>query len=63
MFYRIRYQDDVGHGQAETIVEAHNPTEALVKFSHTGRGYAEVHRLREKIVSISAEEPEETGPW
>ncbi len=32
--YRIRFRDVPGQGEQEVLVEAHNTTEALVKFCH-----------------------------
>jgi hypothetical protein len=55
--YRIRYSDTGGHRQQEVLVEAHNTTEAMVKFCHA-RGPAPGAGLASGRVSISAE-PEE----
>ena len=55
MTYRIRYRRPDGPGEAEMVVEAGSPTEAMVKFqcSRDGRSAA---RYEEVITSVRAEE-------
>jgi len=55
MEYRIRYCDPAGSRQAEVVVEAASPTEALVKFCHTCDKREDPVRLRERVTSISTE--------
>ena len=50
MDYRIRYRGRAG--QQEVTVEAHNPTEALVKFQHLYGDPSQGSRLRESVTSV-----------
>lgn len=56
MTYRIRYNQTGGTGQEEALVEATNPTEALVKFCHTADAGVDPDRLRQRVVSVCAED-------
>jgi hypothetical protein len=57
--YRIRYCDIAGLHEREVLVEAHNTTEAMVKFCHAhGRSPgADLSRTRVSIWPEPAEEP------
>ena len=59
MVYRIRYCDSRGLHQHEVLVEAHNTTEALVKFCHAQGGSPGID-LAATRVSIWPENPEES---
>jgi uncharacterized protein (DUF2252 family) len=61
--YRIRYCDAQGLHQHEVLIEAHNTTEALVKFCHA-RGAQPGASLISTRVSIWPEQAEEVlvGP-
>jgi hypothetical protein len=53
MVYRIRYRDERTSGEAEAVVEAATPTEALVKFCHTRDDAPDPTVLRGRVTSIS----------
>ena len=59
MTYRIRYRKPNGCGEAEMVVEAGSPTEAMVKFqcSWDGRTPAKHEDI---VTSVRAEDEEET---
>jgi hypothetical protein len=61
MVYRIRYCDAQGQHQNEVLVEAHNTTEAMVKFCHA-RGPTPGGSLSRGRVSISPESVAEANP-
>ena len=62
MVFRIRYQGEDEGGEKEAVVEASNPTEALVKFCHTHNEPCSADRIRDKITSVSLEQTlEETN--
>ena len=63
MIYRIRYCDAHGVHQQEVLIEAHNTTEALVKFCHA-HGAGPGVSLASTRVSIWPEPAQETlvGP-
>jgi len=63
MVYRIRYRRENDHGQAEVVVEANSPTEALVKFRHTYSGNVDMERLRQRITSICADVCDAQPEW
>ena len=63
MVYRIRYREEDDDGEAEAIVEASNPTEALVKFRHTYTGNVDTARLHHRITSISADACDDPPQW
>ena len=55
MMYRIRYRDGQTYPQAEMVVEANTPMEALVKFRHV-RSPVEGRAWRgEQVTSVSSE--------
>ena len=58
MDFRICYVDGPGHRPLETVVQANNTTEAVVKFCHTNGG-GQAGRVRDRITSIYPEEPQE----
>jgi hypothetical protein len=47
--YRIRYSDVRGQDDREVLVEAHNTTEAMVKFCHTQGPVAGGHLARTRV--------------
>jgi len=54
MTYRIRYRKPDTHGEAEMVVEASSPTEAMIKFQCSWDGPSP--RNREDVVtSVCAE--------
>ena len=53
MEYRIRYRSGDSNEQAETVVEAHNTAEAVVKFFHTHSRMRDAVPGRQIITSIS----------
>ena len=55
MVYRIRYQGESEFREKEAVVEASNPTEALVKFCHTRNEPCSADRIRDKVTSVSLE--------
>jgi len=55
--YRIRYLDQPGQGKSETIIEANNPTEAMVKFQHTMDRSDLPKAIVSRVISISPESP------
>ena len=54
MNYRIRYRQAGDQGDAETLVEANSPTEALVKFRCTRRFAPDTAALHEQVPSVSS---------
>ena len=56
---RIRYRKPDGCGEAEMVVEAGSPTEAMVKFQCFWGGHAPT-RYEDMVTSVRAEEPEES---
>ena len=58
MVYRIRYRDRCNDKEAEAVVEANSPTEALVKFRHVHGAAAHPTIAPEGVTSICAEDPE-----
>ena len=54
MIYRIRYRRHDGHDDAEVVVEANSPTEAVVKFQHAANGPR--GSAREVVTSVRAED-------
>ena len=57
MVYRIRYRDRCNDKEAEAVVEANSPTEALVKFRHV-HGAAHATIAPEGVTSVCAEADE-----
>jgi hypothetical protein len=55
MVYRIRYRRSGGCDDAEVVVEANSPTEAMVKFQHTWDGTSA--NCRDVVTSVRAEDP------
>ena len=52
MVYRIRYCDRTGTRSAEAVVEAGSPTEALVKFCHTGDHCQDPATVQQRVTSV-----------
>ncbi len=63
MVYRIRYREEGDQGEAEAVVEANSPTEALVKFRHTYSDNVDMERLRQRITSICADVYDSQPEW
>ena len=55
MVYRIRYRQANGPDDAEVVVEANSPTEAMVKFHHARDG-ALSQSPCEVVTSVRAED-------
>ena len=55
MTYRIRYRKPDARGEAEMVVEAGSPTEAMVKFQCSWDGPAP-RNCGDVVTSVSAEE-------
>lgn len=55
MVYRIRYNQATGTEGSEARIEAHSPTEAMVKFQHTHPTHID-NRNRPQVTSIQAED-------
>jgi len=55
MVYRIRYKHPEAAAEAEMLVEANSPTEALVKFRHLRDDQTSPPPPAERITSIYAE--------
>jgi hypothetical protein len=55
MLYYIRYRSTDSPADAEAVVEANSPTEAMVKFQHAGDGGTKGRR-GEVVTSVRAEE-------
>ena len=62
MNYRIRYRQAKGVGEAEAIVEANSPAEALVKFRCI-RAYKPQAVSQEVITSVQAAEQPDSIRW
>lgn len=60
MEYRIRYRGGDTSDEAEFVVEANSPTEALVKFHHTHPDGEKISRAQANVTSISATDPNAT---
>ena len=58
MIYRIRYRRTDVSCDAETVVEANSPAEAMVKFQHThdGRLASSGQSLQDFVTSVRAED-------
>ncbi|MHC4981696.1 MAG: hypothetical protein ACYTF6_00820 [Planctomycetota bacterium] len=61
--YRIRYKDKEDAAEAEALVKANSPTEALVKFRHGRNAGVNTTAPREHITSIYAEYYGEDSSW
>ena len=61
MVYRIRYRLTDTDDQAETVVEANNTAEAVVKFFHTQSNLRDSLHHHQLITSISQETPIEVA--
>ncbi len=57
MVYRIRFTD--GPREAEAFIEAHNTTEALVKFCHTRGEHSGDRASEPRVTSVCQEAQEE----
>ncbi len=57
MVYRIRYHDPSQSQQAEAVVEANSPTEAMVKFRCIYNTREFSAELPEPVTSVGEEEP------
>ncbi len=55
MTYRIRYRRPNARGEAEMVVEAGSPTEAMIKFQCSWDGPAP-RRYEDVVTSVRAEE-------
>lgn len=58
MFYRIRYRQKHTTMAGEEVVEAHNPTEAMVKFRCTHPGESGGPAGNSEVVSVEEEIPD-----
>ena len=56
MVYRIRYFRAGRSGEAEAVVEANSPNEAMVKFCHLYNGGQDLARMRGMVTSVCADE-------
>lgn len=63
MTYRIRYRPEDGTRESEVVVEAHSPTEALVKFRHTQDRPSRPAAMQRRITSVSPESFGDDGEW
>jgi hypothetical protein len=61
MVYRIRYTDPSQAGQAEAMVEANSPTEAMVKFRCIYNTREFSADLPEQVTSVEEEVPIHQG--
>lgn len=61
MRYRIRYEQSSRHHDAE--VEAHSPTEAVVKFENLSRGFSNPARGRPRVTSVAPVDSGENSGW
>jgi len=59
MLYRIRYREAQASCESEVVLEANSPTEALVKFRHTG---AAVGHAAQLVTSVSADDHDNHVP-
>jgi len=56
MTYRIRFRPEEGDQEAEAVVEANSPTEAMVKFHHAqDRSSRKQTAMEERITSVRPE--------
>ena len=63
MVYRIRFRDAAGADEAEVIVEASNPAEAIIKFRHIHGGPQEDIASSTQVTSVAAAQDDpETAP-
>ena len=63
MTYRIRYKQARGAGEAEAVIEANSPTEAIVKFRCT-RSHAVSHPVHQDVItSVSAADMPDCMNW
>ena len=54
MVYRIRFRDAPGAGEAEVIVEASNPAEAIIKFRHVHGEAEDADGSSKEVTSVAA---------
>lgn len=59
MTYRIRYRKPDGCGEAEMVVEAGSPTEAMVKFQCSWDGRSPARR-EDIVTSVRPEDEQES---
>ncbi len=62
MVYRIRFQEADRQSEGQTLVEAHSPAEAMVKFQHVGRG-GPAGRGGPRVTSVQAETNDGREEW
>lgn len=62
MNYRIRYRQAGDQRDAETLVEANSPTEALVKFRCTRRFAPDAAAGQEQVTSVSSDDHSPPAP-
>ena len=60
MTYRILYRKSDGPGEAEMVVEAGSPTEAMVKFQCSWDGGRSRAKSEDLVTSVRAEDLEES---
>lgn len=63
MNYRIRYRRAEGTGEAEEVIEANSPNEALVKFRCTRRDRPEAAPQRDVITSVHMTDHMNPAHW
>jgi len=56
MDYRIRYHEFGQQGEAEMLIDANSPNEAMVKFRCTRRLFPSKQHYRDEITSVSLAE-------
>jgi len=61
MNFRIRYKQARGLHEAEAVVEANSPTEALVKFRCIRGGRTSAPLQQEQVTSVCPAERTESG--
>lgn len=63
MEYRIRYRENPAQHDAETLVEAHSPAEAVVKFCATHDGREQGRVAQPHVTSVCAVAGGDGGVW
>ncbi|HUS48189.1 MAG TPA: hypothetical protein VM098_08715 [Phycisphaerae bacterium] len=63
MVYRIRYKEPKSAAEAEVLVQANSPTEALVKFRHSHSDGIDSPQPKELVTSVYAEYYGDDSPW
>ena len=57
MNYRIRFRRPDGTSEGEVVIDAHSPTEAMVKFRVSSDGPGRFPQPEREVTSVQADEP------